>query len=401
MTQRYDVAVVGVGLVGSAALRHLTLLGARAIGVGPAEPANWDHHDGVFASHYDSGRITRQIDRQREWADLAIRSISQYQQLTELTGIDFHHPVGTLWADEDHDRVHEIGRISTMLDIECQVDETSCPVTVHGYRLPGGAAYAYEPAPAGYVDPRRMLAAQLEAATSAGAVVCNDHVVARERTPGAKRLRTASGQTIDAKRILLATGAYANAYELTPAPLPVRVKSEITMLAHVAEDTARAWSKLPTLIYGLRHETLSDFYLVPPTRYPNGRFYLKAGADTARDLTMTTRAEMNAWMRAGRSDDSSSAFEEVMRAILPSLRIEETLTKRCLITYTAHGLPYIDEIDANVFVAVGGNGRGAKSSDAIGRAAAALSLGNWDDPLPRESFRVPSDAADQPDAIPL
>ncbi|HQF96541.1 MAG TPA: hypothetical protein PLS46_20405, partial [Microthrixaceae bacterium] len=61
--QHYDVAVVGLGLIGSGALRALTDAGRRCVGVGPGEPADWSNHPGVFASHYDSGRITRHLDR--------------------------------------------------------------------------------------------------------------------------------------------------------------------------------------------------------------------------------------------------------------------------------------------------------------------------------------------------
>ena len=39
MANRCDVAVVGLGLVGAAALRHLSATGQRCVGIGPAEPA--------------------------------------------------------------------------------------------------------------------------------------------------------------------------------------------------------------------------------------------------------------------------------------------------------------------------------------------------------------------------
>ena len=68
MATSYDTAVVGLGLVGAAALRHLSATGQHCVGVGPTEPLDWSSHRGVFASHYDSGRITRRLDKRREWA---------------------------------------------------------------------------------------------------------------------------------------------------------------------------------------------------------------------------------------------------------------------------------------------------------------------------------------------
>jgi glycine/D-amino acid oxidase-like deaminating enzyme len=64
----YDVIVVGNGMFGAAATRHLSARGSRVVAVGPDEPADWKTHDGVFSSHYDQGRITRVIDADPIWA---------------------------------------------------------------------------------------------------------------------------------------------------------------------------------------------------------------------------------------------------------------------------------------------------------------------------------------------
>ena len=57
--ERYELAVVGLGLIGAGALRAASASGCRAIGIGSPEPAVFADHDGPFASHYDSGRVTR------------------------------------------------------------------------------------------------------------------------------------------------------------------------------------------------------------------------------------------------------------------------------------------------------------------------------------------------------
>ena len=62
-----EVAVVGLGLIGAGALRHLAAASIGAVGIGPAEPPELASHTGVFASHYDSGRITRKLDARFQW----------------------------------------------------------------------------------------------------------------------------------------------------------------------------------------------------------------------------------------------------------------------------------------------------------------------------------------------
>ena len=60
----------------------------------------------------------------------------------------------------------------------------------------------------------------------------------------------------------------------------------------------------------------------------------------------------------------------------------------CVVTETKTDRPYIDKINAQLGVAIGGNGYAAKSSDEIGRLAAAMMTGSWDSQIPEENFRL-------------
>jgi sarcosine oxidase len=76
-TTRFRVAVVGKGMIGSAAVRHLSRQSDGAALIGPDEPAvRAEHHD-VFGSHYDERRIYRildMLDGDLIWGRLAVRS---------------------------------------------------------------------------------------------------------------------------------------------------------------------------------------------------------------------------------------------------------------------------------------------------------------------------------------
>lgn len=97
----YDVAVVGNGMFGAAASRHLTPRGLKVVAVGPSEPVDWQTHAGVFASHYDQARITRVIDADPVWAQLAARSIAVYPEIEAKSGITFHARSGGVWIYPD------------------------------------------------------------------------------------------------------------------------------------------------------------------------------------------------------------------------------------------------------------------------------------------------------------
>jgi sarcosine oxidase len=61
--------------------------------------------------------------------------------------------------------------------------------------------------------------------------------------------------------------------------------------------------------------------------------------------------------------------------------------KPCLIADTASHYPYIDMVDERIGIAIGGNGKAAKSSDEIGRLAAGMiKKQSWPSSLPQAPF---------------
>ena len=77
------VVVVGCGMTGSAAAKHVTQLrpGMRVVLVGPPEPPNRTAFADrtTFGAHYDEGRIYRRTDPHPVWANLAQRSVERFE----------------------------------------------------------------------------------------------------------------------------------------------------------------------------------------------------------------------------------------------------------------------------------------------------------------------------------
>jgi len=76
------LAVIGRGLIGSAAARHLARMGHDVALIGPDEPADLAHHAGVFGSHCDEGRITRTFDPGPFWREANRAAISPYREIS-------------------------------------------------------------------------------------------------------------------------------------------------------------------------------------------------------------------------------------------------------------------------------------------------------------------------------
>jgi sarcosine oxidase len=130
---------------------------------------------------------------------------------------------------------------------------------------------------------------------------------------------------------------------------------------------------MPPIVYRIDHPRLFELYILPPIRYPDGRYYLKMGANTVLDQFIGSVAEINGWYRSGESDAMLAEMQALVLELFPGLTAESWRTHRCVITRTAHKRPYIDEVvPGRVYVAVGGNGQGAKAADEVGRLAAGL-----------------------------
>ena len=384
MTARpdFEVAVVGLGLIGSAALRYLAEAGIPVIGLGPSEPADRTRHFGVFASHYDSGRITRILDDRIEWAELARRSIASYSDLAARTGIEFHRPTGVIHVAPD-DRLDAPAAVGGALGVDFDRTPIEEGATLP-YRFPNGLTALTEHSPAGHIDPRAMLRAQLSTARQSGAEIRRRQVTNIAEKPTRVELRLADGDTVTAGRMLVAAGAYTGA--LLPN-LAFRVKTETTILARLDPAVGREHQNAPAVLYDLEHPGAGEVYLVPPVEYPDGNWYLKMGCNLSVDRSLEGPDAMQAWMAGDAIEDHRPLMIEVLRSFLPGLPIDAFVMKPCLVTYTDHGLPYLDRLSARSFVAAGGNGSAAKSANAIGKLAAGLvTSGRWTDSLPSRSF---------------
>jgi len=146
---------------------------------------------------------------------------------------------------------------------------------------------------------------------------------------------------------------------------------------------------MPTLIYMIESADIDSIYLLPPISYPDGRVYLKMGCNTRADRLLANKQEMQEWMVKGDSNLVFAEMKQALLSILPNLKAASFHTRRCLITYTSHRKPYIDEIADGLFVAAGGNGSSAKCSDTIGKLGAQLiTQENWGPDFNRSSFKA-------------
>lgn len=386
---RCRVVVIGKGMIGSAAARHLARQTDGVALIGPDEPSvRAEHHD-VFGSHYDEGRIYRILDRDLIWGRLAERSIARYPEIAAQSGIPFHEPVGMLAATvaAPGDFVDAYTRTGDALGVSFdRLTSEGLAKRFPYLRFGAGTHGAFEPETAGHISPRRLVAAQTVAAERHGAMVIREPVHALTPCDGGVEVTTASGQTLWAAKALVATGAFANVHDVLPRKLDIVVRGRTIVLAEVDEGRRERLRGMPSLLVG-GTAPLDDPYILPPIQYPDGRWYVKLGTG-AFEHRLETMRELGNWFHHPGAAEDREALHQTLVSLIPALEGAPIHTDSCAVTATASGHPYVDLIaDGRVCIAVGGNGKAAKSSDEIGRLAAELLLaGAWCDDLPAEAF---------------
>jgi sarcosine oxidase len=159
--------------------------------------------------------------------------------------------------------------------------------------------------------------------------------------------------------------------------------------AELSAADAAECREMPAMIYRRGGDDTVDIYAVPPVRYPDGRWYVKLGIETLPERELGDAGAVAEWM-SGDAPTWRPHLEAGLHELLPNLRFTRSVIKPCIYTRTPHRYPFIDHVADRIVVAAGGNGRAAKSADAIGAIAVRLvESGGWTDGLDATAFALP------------
>ena len=378
MNEPVEVAVVGRGLIGAAAARHLAEAGTSVTLIGPGEPADRRTGTGPFASHHDQARVTRIAADDHLWARMAAAAIARYGDIAARSGMEFHSPRGLVAVPAEPDiwlrTSAENGGEARRVDAGWLVERT-------GIVIDAEQAVVYEPAPAGTINPVTLVAAQSVLVEAAGGLVIDVAVESVIRKGTGWRLSGRFGE-ISADRVLLATGGFGSDLHRRRAELIRRPRTVV-----MAEIARQVGDRLPSLLHdGPISTDLGGVYWTPPVEYPDGRRYLKIGGDMQPEPE-STEAELVGWFRSDGAADEIAALTDAIGKLLPGVEVETLWSKPCVVVYTPTGYPYVGWVDDGLAVVRGGNGAAAKSSDEVGRLASTLfGESGWDDSYDPDVF---------------
>ncbi|WP_416407141.1 FAD-dependent oxidoreductase [Agrobacterium rosae] len=383
----FKYIVVGAGMMGAAAARHLSIATDGVALIGPAEPLDRKSHNCVFSSHYDEARITRGFDGDPVWAELAKRSIGRYAQIEAESGIRFYHEAGCLFTGNGKglggDYVSGAMAARDRLGLEVEVlGSSQMGQRFPMFDLPDDHDGWFEPRNAGYVNPRALVKAQVAIAETQGTKLIRETAMRIHDTGSGVEVVTDEGQRYTAEKVIVAAGGFTNMADLLPSKVDMAATGRTIAFFELDEEKQRSFDGMPSTI--VLAENADDIvYILPPVRYPDGKVYLKIGGESEKGR-LETLDEAVAWFH---SDGTAGEVDFLVKRaveLMPELAGCPVTSGSCLASITRTGYPYIGYTQSsNIAVLTGGNFVSAKSSDEIGRLGAVLLL---DGQLVEEDF---------------
>jgi sarcosine oxidase len=210
----YDVAVVGLGAMGSAALYHLAKRGLRVVGFERVHPA----HEGG-SSHGESRAIRLAYFEHESYVHLLRRAYENWRALECDTGTSLLTITGILEAGVPGSTPVQGSRASARLHHLEQEELTGAQVSARfpAFSLPDDWIAVYQP-DGGILRPELACATHVKAAQAAGADVRNIGIRDIRPSSSSVRLLAEDGGTVDAGSVVVAAGAWIG--ELLPLLRP-------------------------------------------------------------------------------------------------------------------------------------------------------------------------------------
>lgn len=365
----YDVAVVGLGAMGSAALYQLARRGVRAIGIDQFTPPH------TLGSSHGETRITRQaIGEGEAYVPLVLRSHAIWRELEAATGETLLHTPGCLVISRPDDQVVRRTRngflantiaAAQRYDIAHEVLNASELSYRYPQFLVQGDERAYFEPGGGYVLPERCIAVQLAQAQTLGAEVrLGTRVSAITEVDGAVRIDTPQGAIV-AGEVIVAAGAWAASLlgADTFAPLLQPQRQMLHWFA-LEPEVVPLWERSPTYIWP--HGTVQDasFYGFPALH--------GAGAIKAADEHYDALVDPDDYDRVVSAAQSQQMYAQHLQTRLKGVRSDVLRSATCVYTVTPDSAFVIDRHPRapRILVVSPCSGHGFKHSAAIGEVAA-------------------------------
>lgn len=369
---QYDLIVVGLGAMGSAALYQASKRGARALGIDRFDPPHT-----MGSSHGDT-RITRQAIGEGEmYMPFIRRSNEIWRDLASSAGRDLFLESGGLIIAPENDAAsfHVQGNfVALSVDIaekygiphevlDAEEIKRRFPMLMP---RPVDRAY-YEPG-AGVLRPERCIQTQLDLAIEAGAAIRTNERMIRYQADAQGVTAVTDKGSYQANKLILATGAWIGDLLPESCRAGIRVCRQVIYWFEADDLEAFYPENCPFVIW--IGDRLEDFW----STFPAPRDGLRGVKLVTEQYHTSTHAdELN---RQVSPEETADMYHRLTAPRLKGLRENLIHADVCMYTVTADEHFVIDyhPESERIVIASPCSGHGFKHSAAVGETLAQLAL---------------------------
>jgi len=356
----YDVAIAGLGGMGSAIAAHCAARGASVIGLEQFRPA----HD-LGSSHGKSRMIRKAYFEDAAYVPLVLRSYELWRTLERETGADLLRITGVLsGGDENSEIISGTKRAAAQHDLSLEVlSREQVSKRYPRVKLLENEVALFEP-DGGVLDPEGAVRAHFKAARAAGAELRFETAMQSwEAKDDGVQLQLADGTRLSARKLVLSLGPW---FKQTLEALGVTLR---------VQRNVQAWFSPSTGLYDA--DRFPAFLLdraglpAPLYGFPDFGDGLKVAFHGLGQITTAEEIDRDVDM----ARDVSPIAQELERW-MPGAAATFREAKPCMYSLTPDGNFVIDRhpANSNVVLCGGFSGHGFKFAPVIGEIAADLAL---------------------------
>lgn len=369
----FDVAVVGMGAMGSAILYQLSKLGVRCVGIDRHNPPH------AFGSSHGDTRITRQaVGEGDNYVPFVKASHEIWRELERETGQSLLIECGALVLAAAGGKAPHHGKGNFVERTRLAAERFGIPHEMldagsinarfpHMVGLRGDEIGYFEPG-GGYVRPEGCVSAHLTMARKNGAAIKTKTVVRSvTRSSGTAVIETDTG-SITAEKVVVAAGAWTPGLLGEKFPRILSISRQVLYWFEM-EESAAASPDWPVAIWMHGAGEEDYFYSFPPQE---GEHTVKVATEHYAENT-----DVDSIRRDVTDGESAAMFETHVKGRLAGVSPRVARTATCLYSTTPDRGFVLDDLQdaSGTFVVSACSGHGFKHSAGIGLAVAGAIAG--------------------------
>ena len=359
MNAAYDVIVLGVGGMGSAACHQLARRGVRVLGL---EQFPLVHDRG--SSHGETRIIRQAYFEHPDYVPLLLRTYALWEQLEQAANVRLFHRVGLVLSGLPAGETISGARLSARLHGLAIDNLTPSEGTRRwpALKFPTDHDVVFEPA-AGLLRVEACLQQQISEAVALGADIrANERVLSWASNGTSVTVRTETEQ-FSAGSLVITAGAWSSR-ALQELGLPLKVVRKFVDWFPIRAGVFGPEAGMPTYYFELPQ---GNFYGFPSIDDRTVKVAEHSGGETVDDPTSVDRTM---------HPEDVRRLADFTQAHLPGLGLQPAAHSVCLYTLTPDQHFIVDTHPEwkNVAIAAGFSGHGFKFAPVIGESLADLTL---------------------------